>query len=363
MRVVGSTMGVLQYVSMDEIRSRGSIRDGDVLKLRRAFNDDAEISPAEAEALFALNAACPIKDPVWSEFFVEALTDYIVNQAEPEGYIAAENAAWLIERVSADGRVESSTELELLVNVLDKARWSPPSLARLALEQVKHAVLTGEGPLRAGQTLEPGTISTAEVALLRRILFAFGGDGNIAVTRAEADTLIDINNAIAPGRSTPEFTDLFVKAIANAVLSGIGLAVPSRAEALRAQAWLDDADARGAGSLLADAFTGGASGAHARSRVGGFLGRMFSSPGASVWGTFRLQSTEEQALARLERQRLEIITSEPLDDAEATWLVSRLGSSGKLDENERALVGYLKEESPILPPPLQELADRLERAA
>lgn len=363
MRVVGSTMGVLQYVSMDEIRSRGSIRDGDVLKLRRAFNDDAEISPAEAEALFALNAACPIKDPVWSEFFVEALTDYIVNQAEPEGYIAAENAAWLIERVAADGRVESSTELELLVNVLDKARWSPPSLARLALEQVKHAVLTGDGPLRAGQTLEPGAISTAEVALLRRILFAFGGDGNIAVTRAEADTLIDINNAIAPGQSTPEFADLFVKAIANAVLSGIGLAVPSRAEALRAQAWLDDADARGAGSLLADAFTGGAPGARARSRVGGFLGRMFSSPGASVWGTFRLQSTEEQALARLERQRLEIITSEPLDDAEATWLVSRLGSSGKLDENERALVGYLKEESPILPPPLQELADRLERAA
>ena len=90
---------------------------------------------------------------------------------------------------------------------------------------------------------------------------------------------------------------------------------------------------------------------------------MFSSPGASVWGTFRLQSTEEQALARLERQRLEIITNEPLDDAEAAWLAGRLGSSGKLDENECALVRYLKEESPILPPPLQELADRIERAA
>ncbi len=363
MRVVGSTMGVLQYVSMDEIRSRGSIRDGDVLKLRRAFNDDAEISQAEAEALFALNAACPIKDPVWAEFFVEALTDYIVNQAEPEGYIAAENAAWLIERVSADGRVESSTELELLVNVLDKARWSPPSLAQFSLDQVKIAVLTGDGPLRAGQSLDPGGISPAEVALLRRILFAFGGDGNIAVTRAEADTLIDINNAIAAGRSSPEFTELFVKAIANAVLSGIGLAVPSRAEALHIEAGLDDADARGAGGLLADAFTRGTSGAQARSRVGGFLGRMLSSPGASVWGTFRVQSTEEQALARLERQRLEIITSETLDDADAAWLAGRLGSSGKLDDNERALVRYLKEESPILPPLLQELADRIEHAA
>jgi hypothetical protein len=363
MRVVGSSMGVLQFVSVDEIQSRGSIRDGDVLKLRRAFNDDAEISQAEAEALFALNASCAVKDPIWAEFFVEALTDYIVNQAEPEGYIAAGNAAWLIERVSSDGRVESGTELELLVNVLDKARWAPPSLARFALEQVKLAVLTGDGPLRAGQSLEPGAISTAEVALLRRILFAFGGDGNISVTRAEADTLIDINNAIAPGQSAPEFTGLFVKAIANAVLSGIGLAVPSRAEVLRTDAWLDDADTRGPGSLLADAFTRGASGNHARSRVGGFLGRMFSSPGAGVWGTFRLQSTEEQALARLERQRLEIITNERLDDADAAWLVSRLGSSGKLDDNECALIRYLKEESPILPPALQELADRIDHAA
>ena len=365
MRVVGSTMGVLQFVSVDEIRSRGSIRDGDVLKLRRAFNDDAGISPAEADALFALNDACPIKDPIWSEFFVEALTDYVVNQAEPEGYIAAQNAAWLIEHISADGRVESSTELELLVNVLDKARWSPPSLARFALEQVKVAVLTGDGPLRSGQMLEAGAISPAEVSLLRRIMFAFGGDGNIAITRAEADTLIDINNALAPGKGAPEFTEMFVKAIANAVLHGIGLAVPSRAEALRTEAWLDDADLRSAGSLLADAFTGGPSGARARSRVGGFLGRMLSGPGpgTDVWGTFRLQSTEEQALARLERQRLEIITSERLDDADAAWLCSRLGSSGQLDENERALIRYLKEESPVLPPPLQELADRIERAA
>jgi hypothetical protein len=363
MRVVGSTMGVLQFVSVDEIQSRGSIRDGDVLKLRRAFNDDAEISQAEAEALFALNSSCPIKDPIWAEFFIEALTDYVVNQAEPEGYVAADNAAWLMQRISADGRVESSTELELLVNILDKARWSPPSLARFALEQVKAAVLTGDGPLRAGQMLEPGAISAAEVSLLRRIMFAFGGDGNIAITRAEADTLIDINNALAPAKGSPEFTEMFVKAIANAILHGIGLAVPSRAEALRTEAWLDNADLRGAGSLLADAFTGGQEGARARSRVGGFLGRMLGSPGTGVWGTFRLQSAEEQALARLECQRLEIITGEHLADADAAWLCSRLGSSGQLDENERALIRYLKEESPVLPPPLQELADRIERAA
>src|SRR6185295_5442738 len=127
-----------------------------------------------------------------SDFFVEAITDYLVFQERPQGYLTAANAQWLIERISNDGNVDSKTELELLVNVLDKARWAPVSLVKFALEQVKQAVISGEGPLRRGRTLERGTITEGEVDLLRRILYAFGGDGHVAVTRDELDVLLDI---------------------------------------------------------------------------------------------------------------------------------------------------------------------------
>jgi hypothetical protein len=354
-------MGLLQYVAVDDIRVRGNIRDSDVLKLRRSFNEDAAISASEAEALFELNNACTVKDPAWADFFIEAITDYVVNQAQPEGYIVADNATWLMERITSDGRVERHIELELLVHVLEKARWSPPSLVRFALDQVKEAVLQGSGPLRAGQPAEPGVISVADVDLLRRILFAFGGDGNIAVTRSEADALFDINKAITPGTSPPQFTDFFVKAVANAALHGFGLAVPSRAEALRAEARRETTDMRSAGSLLADTVAGGEAGTSARARMGGFAGRMFS--GASqIWGTYRLQSSEEQALTKLERQRLEIITGETMAEADAAWLVSRF-SENQLSENERALLQFLKRESPVLPPVLRDFADRVETAA
>ncbi|MET0567441.1 MAG: hypothetical protein ABWZ74_00010 [Hyphomicrobiaceae bacterium] len=356
-------MGLLQYVAVNEIRARGNIRDSDVLKLRKAFNEDASISVSEADALFELNDACTVKDPAWADFFIEAITDYVVNQAQPEGYIVADNAVWLMQRIAADGRVESHTELELLVHVLEKARWSPPSLARFALEQVKEAVLKGDGPLRAGQTLQPGAVSAAEVELLRRILFAFGGDGNIAITRSEADVLIDINKAISVGKSGTEFTDLFVKAVANAVLHGIGLAVPSREEALRAETQTETTDMRSAGSLLANTFAGGAAGTSARARVGGFLGGMLSSGASTIWGTYRLQSNEEQALAKLERQRLEIITGEKVEDVDAAWLADRLGRDGMLNQNERALLRFLKEESPALPTALSEMANRVGTAA
>lgn len=350
-------MSLFECVSVDEIRARGSIKDSDVLKLRRVFYDDAGISQAEADALFDLDDACAVKDATWGDFFLEAITDYIVNQAEPEGYIVAENAAWLMQRITADRRMRGRIEIELLAKVLEKARWSPPSLVRFAMEQIGEAVQTGSGPIRAGQPVERGAITPGEVELLRRLIFAFGGDGNIAVTRTEADVLIDINKAIAPGKSCPEFSRLFVQAIANAVLHGLGYAVPSRQEALRAAATGESSDERAAGSLIIDAFTGGAAGATARARLGGFMGRMLTGRAGEAWSTYRVQSSEEQALAKLERQRLEIITNEKIAEADAEWLASRLGRDGKLDENEAALLEFLQRESPVLPPVLQRLID------
>ncbi len=144
-----------------------------------------------------------MQDPAWADCFVETITDYIVDQAKPEGYLTTDNADWLIERISKDGRIETKTEMELLVSVLDKARWAPQSLVRFALEQVKDAVVHGTGPLRSGKLLEPGVVSEADVDLLRRILYSFGGDGNLAVTQPEAEILFDIDAATADADNHP----------------------------------------------------------------------------------------------------------------------------------------------------------------
>src|SRR5215471_14335587 len=161
-------MAVLNAVSIAEIKARGSIKDADVLKLRRNYYDEGIITAEEADVMFALNEACPVQDPAWADCFVETITDYLVEQAEPQGYLTTDNMRWLIERIGRDGQVDSKTELDLL----DKARWVPQSLVRYALEQVKHAVLSGTGPLRSGKKLEVGIVTQPDVDLLRRILYA-----------------------------------------------------------------------------------------------------------------------------------------------------------------------------------------------
>jgi hypothetical protein len=329
-------MAVLNAVSIAEIKARGSIKDADVLKLRRSYYDDGIISTEEADIIFALNDACPVQDPAWADCFVETITDYVVEQAEPRGYLTTENAQWLVERIGRDGHVDTKTELDLLVNVLDKARWAPQSLVRFALEQVKHAVVGGTGPLRAGKQLECGAVSEADVELLRRILCAAASDGSIAITQMEAEALFAIDEATADGDNAPSWTDLFVKAIANCVMSASGYAAPPREVALAREAWLERR-----GDLSLDAILSGMSAG---------LEGMFSG--------YSEQTPEERAIARLTQQKVEIITHEPVTSVKAEWLAERLGRDGRLTPNERALLAFLRTESPAIDPALRELIDR-----
>ncbi len=334
-------MGVFKSVAVDGMLAEGSIKNIDVIKLRAAMYDDGSLSSDEARLLIDLNDRCRLQDAAWAPFFIEAITDFIVKEVEPEGYVTAANAEWLIGVIARDGRVETKTELDLLINVLDKARWSPASLVRFALAQVKEAVVHGDGPLRDGGTLEPGTISEGEVELLRRILYAFGGDGGVAVTRAEAEILFEINDALGESAACPAWTDLFAKAIANVVMGSSGYAVPSREEAMRRDEWLD---CRGE---LAPS---------------GMAGEVVRHGLGSIWSLFTEQNSEERALARLERQRIEIITNEEITEGEADWLNERLGRDGHLSANERALLDFLKAECPRLHPRLAQLIGRPEAA-
>jgi len=329
-------MAVLSAVSIAEIKARGSIKDADVLKLRRNYYDDGTITAEEADVIFALNDACPVQDPAWADCFVETITDYLVEQAEPQGYLTTDNMRWLIERIGRDGQVDSKTELDLLVNVLDKARWVPQSLVRYALEQVKRAVLSGTGPLRSGKKLEVGIVTQPDVDLLRRILYAAASDGCIAVTRTEAEVLFEIDETAAGRDNHPAWTDLFVKAIANCVMAASGYAPPAREVALARAAWLDRR-----GDLTIET--------------------VLSSIGSGLKGVlagYRAQTTEEGAIARLTRQKVEIVTREAVKVAEAAWLAERIGRGGKMTVNERALLMFLRTEFPSIDPALRALVAR-----
>jgi hypothetical protein len=321
---------------IDQLKAKRELSADDVLALRRMVFGETQVTPEEAEALILLDESVEHAGPEWLDLFVEALTDFVIHQQAPQGYVSEANAAWLVDRIGRDGRVKTQTELELLIRVLEKATSTPASLAGFALAQVKEAVLTAQGPLARGGVLVAGVVTAAEVELMRRILYAFGSDGNVAVTRTEAEVLFDINDASAGAANDPSWDELFVKAIANFLLAASHYQAPSRSEALRREQWLD---APSAGVM-------------------GFFRQMVTGGPAAVRDAYARPEGEDAWAARNAEYAAASRLAEQVTEQEARWLAERLGRDGAVTENERALLRFVKAEAASLHPALRSLVEK-----
>jgi len=311
------------------VARRKRIDADDVLALRRCTFGDGHVSRQEADALFHLDGSTTEKCAEWTAFFLEAIVDYIVHQEKPSGYVSDDNALWLVEHVARDGLVRGDTELELLIRVLERSMRSPEHLVAFTLKQVALAV--------AGNPEKPAAISEGEVELVRRILFAFGGDGHAAVTRAEAEALVEINDATDESLNHPAWNDLFVKAIANFVLCASGYAPPPRAEALRRDAFFENTSVD----------------------IGGFFARMVSGGAGAILDAYALETDLEQDWEeRNRRSEAAARRAARVSEHEARWLAERIGG-GKLRDNERALLAFLKDNAPATHPDLAPLMEKI----
>jgi hypothetical protein len=191
--------------------------------------------------------------------------------------------------------------------------------------------------LRNGQALKAGEVTDADVELIRRIIFAYGGDGNVAVTRAEAEILFEINDATAETTDNAAWTELFVKAVAGVVMAASGYRAPPRSEALRREQWLESRGDLSPGNFMQAMYDGGFSG---------------------FAGLFTKQNDEARELERLETERRAIITNEEVTGDEASWLAAQINRDGELSFNESCLLAHLRAESPALHPSLQTLLDK-----
>jgi len=285
----------------------------DVLALRRAGWADGAMQPDELEALFALNGSLAEPTPEWSDFFVEAVGEFVVNGAAPKGYISEGNAAWLIARIDNDGALQGMTELELLVRVLERGINAPDRLKAYVLEQVEQAVLTGSGPTRRGGELSPGHVNAAEAAILRRVLFAPAGEGPATVSCAEAELLFRLKDATLGAANALEWKPMFVQGVAS-YLEGVAsrTAQLSRERAAELEAFVADDS----------------------TRVAGFLGRMAKGAPKAFGVAFGARQPERDRLAELR-------AGEEVTPEEQEWLDAHVQADGEVDGYEQALIAFL----------------------
>jgi len=299
-----------------------AISADEILALRRAGWANGAMEPEEVDAVFALNDAVAEPTDAWSDFFVEAVGEFVINGTEPKGYVSEENAAWLIAKIDHDGALGSLTELELLVRILERGLNAPKRLKDYVLGQIERAVLTGTGATRRDGDLVAGQVSAGEAKLLRRVLFAPAGDAPAAVSAKEADLLFRLKDASLGAANAPEWKQLFVQGVANFLC---GTTSPPAQITRERAAELEKFMQEGTEGL------------------GGFLTRLARGTG-HVWhnapDAFRIAFGTVE-----ERDRLgELRDAEQVTGGEQMWLDGKIGADGSVDEYEQALLSFLAED-------------------
>jgi len=301
----------------------------DVRVLRRAVDAAGDITTADVETIVALSRAVAMADVSLTTLISDMLIDLTVHQARPEGHVDTDTAQWLAALLAPEGRAQTPSDIEILVTVIEKADLVPDWLSALALKQVADAVMRGTGAARGARPGLAGVVTGDDIALLQRILFAYGGAGAVAITRCEAEVLFDLHDATLEADNHEDWVPLFVKALANFLMSASWYDVPSREEALKQDRLLSSRIG------VAGSFTIGLA-----NELRGLLpAREDNSPAAYA---FCARKGDMGAAIRA---------------ADARWLASRIGRDGRFSATEQGLLTFMRKEGPPLDPALQTLVD------
>lgn len=326
------------------ILARKTITAADVEWLRREIFRDGATDDVEAEAVFRLDQECTDKDDSWARLYVDALTDYFVWQTTPRGYVDAAHARFLMQRILRNNRIESTTELELLVNIVHWAESVPAELAELVLFAVRESVLEPD-EAAYGRGRRPKVIDPVDVELIKRAIYAPATLGGITVTRLEADVIFDLNDATGASENDPSWKQLFVYAVGNHLMfPRPHTPPPPAADVLRREAWLKER--HGTFHLLRQ--VGAESGKVAAGEVD--LGARFRMAVHAMKGPIRERDLDDEA-----REAKAAYERETIDEEEARWLISRLKRDGVLHENEKGLLAFIRHASPRIDPSLEPL--------
>ena len=115
-----------------ELLANGVIDAAEVQELKEVLYADGIIDKDEANFLFELNDAVSGKenDASWESFFVHAISDFLLKDEVSPNEIDKDEAAWLVEKIVADGKVDG-VEKALLENLKANANSFPEVLENL----------------------------------------------------------------------------------------------------------------------------------------------------------------------------------------------------------------------------------------
>jgi hypothetical protein len=299
-------MSGFDAASLADLKAHGTVTAANVQALLQAYTDGRQLNAETAQLLISINATARELDTGWAPCFVDILSDFLVLQWDPIGYLTVEKSCWIMGALSQHKTTAcaagAKAEMELLIGLLSLSRWSPQTLVAFALRR-QMSKTAHNAPLHNEATT---AIDDNDVEMLRRVLYAFGHDDMIAMTRLELDFLREIDAAAAPANVCAAWHTLFQKALFDSVLSVSGHVAASREEMLSPDPV-----------------------------------RVDGAPTCDWKKPYRTLSPEERAIVRLERQKVEIVTHEVAPVLDGAWFAA-LCQTSPLSRHVKAVIARIE---------------------
>ncbi|MGI9511218.1 MAG: hypothetical protein ACR2QJ_17910 [Geminicoccaceae bacterium] len=200
-----------------------AISNCDIDSLRRAFYRCGPIDRRRAAEIFHANRTLQGRHDVWTEFYLEALTDFFLDYRDGGYVLAGASETTLLAWLGEGAGIANSGERRLALRLFFLAEDVSERFERWILEAIKDNLLhhaerwSGEG-LR-----EPGRIDPLDMQLVRRVVCRGGAHAN-GISRAAIDFLAELDRRVSTFRDDEVWRSIFTQAMAS------GLHVPPRHE-------------------------------------------------------------------------------------------------------------------------------------
>ncbi len=144
-------------------------------------------------SLLAINNSCREKCPEWTDYFTAVIADFVLNRLAPRGQLDDAKAG-LVQRLFATaGLIGSTEELALVLALIEHAPRAPESLIAFALDQVRHALQSGQGAYADSRKASAG-INPDDLAYIARVLDAASDDRRDTLSPLAATVLMAIDS-------------------------------------------------------------------------------------------------------------------------------------------------------------------------
>lgn len=101
------------------IAGKTRLDEHDVVLLKTYSLPNGVRDSRDAMTLLVLNACCPQKCAEWQNYFIEAMTFYIVEIREPRNGFDQSKLQWVMDMFTTNGLANSPLENRLLQHVMD----------------------------------------------------------------------------------------------------------------------------------------------------------------------------------------------------------------------------------------------------